>query len=98
MIKFHKTVTPPPKGFMKVYFFFFCNFFGVFRISTKFMLGARFRDKNVIFDFFGIKITYFMIFGYFVLNYVLIIGILRKSIHKKDYLLVFKKNRGMKSS
>ena len=37
-------------GFYESLFFFFCNFFRVFRISTNFTLGARFRDKNAIFN------------------------------------------------
>ena len=53
MKKFHKTVTPPPpRGFMKAYFFFL---FAIFSEHSKFTLGARFRDKNAIFDVFWDK-------------------------------------------
>ena len=52
MKKFHKTVTPPPpRGFMKAYFFLFA----IFSEHLTFTLGARFRDKNAIFDVLGDK-------------------------------------------
>ena len=70
MKKFDKRVTP----YMKAYFF--RKFFGAIKISTKFMLGARFRDKNAIFNVIWEKMTYFMIF----------IGILSEILY---FLLVF---------
>ena len=48
MKKFHKTV----KAF----------FFGAFKTYTKFTPGAHSYDKNVVFNVFYTKITYFMIF------------------------------------
>ena len=68
---------------MKAYFLF-CNFFGSFETSTKFTPGARFCDKNAIFNVIWDKNDIIsMIF----------IGILSKtlSIHKKYHFESLKK-------
>ena len=49
---------------MKVYFF--CKFFGAIKISTKFMKGARFHDKNAIFVIWDKNYIFLDFYWYFV--------------------------------